>query len=701
MKKTGLIAALVLAAGGARAAASVDLSTGTALSTATLTCDELDYFTEANRLEARGNAVLTSSGTRLRADALTLVPAARTAEAAGRVILKDDVLTLFADRVSYDWARSTGSLREVFIRQGPWRIWGREVERLGPDLFRLRRAAFTSCDRDPPHYHFRGGSAVYRVDKRVSVSNVRFALEKTPLLYIPFYARSLQDNRWTLTVDPGNSARNGLTTKTIFSYPFGKSARASAIWDYFSRAGQGLGGELTYTDPRARGSLSAYMIRDRIVDDRRWNLRFAHWQQWSPRWQVQSNVAFQSDEEVNNTFVRDDYQRRRQLGESDIAFTHTAPWFTARIVAEHDRALDVANDRFVTARTVLPRLSAQTSALRVGHSSLYFQGSANFESFYDRPEVVTGAPNPILPGKDAVRQTADSTASLRWRWPLGKTISIEPSAGLTEQWHSHREEATTLDPRDLFQGRGFTGLNWRHRLTRALDYDLTHRYQVRWRPDTWSRDHAATDAGLERNEVSFFGSWRPSAAAWARLTTAYDFRDAPGLGYHTPRQRVSPPSLDVTLRPSRAWSATWRETLQLYPTRKTQSRQMSVRAGTSDRAYASSGISYNVGRPGQLDLNHGAAFSLTRGWWLSGDIHYTAEGGGRLRYNHMTFKEKNFVVRRDLHCWVVRVTYRERPGVNELYFRLDLKTNAQWRASQKLAGEEQYYPARDNRGDEE
>jgi hypothetical protein len=108
-----------------------------------------------------------------------------------------------------------------------------------------------------------------------------------------------------------------------------------------------------------------------------------------------------------------------------------------------------------------------------------------------------------------------------------------------------------------------------------------------------------------------------------------------------------------------------------------------------------------VGRPGQLDLNHGAAFSLTRGWWLSGDIHYTAEGGGRLRYNHVAFKEKNFVVRRDLHCWVVRVTYRERPGVNELYFRLDLKTNAQWRASQKLAGEEQYYPARENRGDEE
>lgn len=699
MKARALIALWLTVPVLAGAAETVALSTGAALSTATLTCDDLDYFTEANRLEARGNALLISSGTRLRADALTLVPAARTAEASGRVVLKDDVLTLFADRVSYDWAQSTGSLREVFLRQGQWRVWGREVERLGPNLFRLRRAAFTSCDRDPPHYHFRGGNAVYRVDERMSVSHVRFALEKTPLLWVPFYSRSLKDNRWALTVDPGNSARNGLTTRTVFSYPLGKNIRASALWDYFSRAGHGLGGELTYTEPTARGSLSAYVIRDRIADDRRWNLRFAHWQQWSPRWQVQSNVAFQSDEEVNNTFIRDDYQRRRQLGESDVAFTHTAPWFTARIVAEHDRALDVPGDRFVTARTVLPRVSAQTSALRVGRSSLYFQGSANFESSYDRPEVVAGTPNPILTGKDAVRQSADSTASLRWRWPLSKTISIEPSAGLTEQWRSHREEPLALDPRDLFQGRGFTGLNWRHRLTSALDYDLTHRYQVRWRPDTWSRDHAALDQGEERNEVSFFGSWRPSSAVWARLTTAYDFRDAPGLGFLTPRQRVAPPSLDVTLRPSRRWSATWRETAQLHPVRKTQSRQVSFRAGPSDRAFVSSGFSYNVGRAGQLDLNHAAAFSLTRGWWLSGDIHYTAEGAGRTRYNHVTFKEKNVVVRRDLHCWVVRVTYRERPGVNELYFRLDLKTNAQWRESQRLEGEAQYYPARETRGD--
>lgn len=670
-----------------------------ALSSATLTCEDLDYFPSENRVEARGNAVLTSSGTRLCADALTLHLSSRTAEAVGHVVLEDESLTLFSDEAGYDWAQSTGSLRNVFLQQGPFRIWARDMKRLGPELFLLERVAFTSCDLNPPHYHTRGGTAKYQVNKRMSVSNVRFAAEDTPLFYVPYYSRSFQDNRWTLTIDPGNSARNGLSAKTVFSYPVGTSARASILWDYYSRAGNGLGAEYTYANSKVRGSLEGYTINDRITDERRWNLRFGHWQQLTPLWQVQSNVAFQSDEDVNNEYIGDDYQRTRQLGESDIAFTRTGSWYTGRFLAEHDRALDEATGRFVTAKTILPQFSGQTSAIRLGRSSAYVQGSANFRNEYDRPEATPPDPNPILPGKDTFRQYADGTGSIRWRVPVTRNISLEPSTGLSEQWQSHQDLATELDPQDITQGRGFTGLNLRHRLTSTLDYDLTHRYKVRWRPNTFRRDHGADDHGVESNDLSFFGSWRPSRGVWGRLSTGYDFRDAPDPGYINARQRWTPPVAELNLRPSGWWSASLRETVQLYPARKPQSTQASGRIGRDDRAFFSSGFSYNVNRQGQLDLTHGAAFNLTRGWWLSGDIHYTALGSGGLHYNRVDFKEKNLVVRRDLHCWTVRVSYRERPGVSELYFRLDLKTNAQLRESRKIEGEEQFHPARDTRGE--
>lgn len=701
---------------------------GPVLSTASLTCDYMEFRAEENVVYARGNAVvissgtqleadeltvylssqvvvaqghavLRSSGTRLEADELTLYQSSQEAVARGHIYLNDESLTVLGDSVHYNWGNSTGEFQNVFIQQGPWRTWGRSLERMSPTRYRIRRAAFSSCELDPPHYHFRGGTAEFRVKERMSVTHIRPAVETTPFLYFPYYTRSLKDNRWSYTVEPGNSERNGLFAKNVFTSPIGEHAKARVLWDYYSLAGNGFGGEYSYSKSAMRGSVSGYQIKDKVDGRRRWNFRLGHWQQLNPRWQVQSNVALQSDDNVNDEFVGDDYERSRQLGEADVAFTRTGSWYTARIFSEHDRALDPVENRFVTKKTIFPQFGFSSSALRLGKSNAYFNFGGNFRNQYDRPEENDGEVNPIVPGKDHFRQYADGTGRFTWRWPVTKKISFEPSAGLSENWQSDQDAGDHLDPTDLTQGEGFTGLNMRHRLTRNLDYDIGHTYRVRWRPNTFRRDHASDDHGTEQNALNFFASYRPSSAVWGRATTTYDLRDTESLGYHTPRQRFSPPTLDAGYSPNRWFSVSGRESFQLYPARKPQSSVMDFRLGPDDKAFFSSGFSYNVSRRGELDLKSGAAFQLTKGWWLSGDVRYTASGSGGIHYNAIDFTEKNLVVRRDLHCWVVRVSYRERPGVHEVYFRFDLKTNMDIGKKASAFDDKQFYPARNELGE--
>jgi lipopolysaccharide export system protein LptA len=668
---------------------AVVVSSGTRLE-----ADELTVYLSSRVVVAQGNAVLISSGTRLEADELTLYQSSREAIARGRVYLNDEELSVLGDSVHYNWGNSTGEFQNIYIQQGVWRTWGRSLERLSPTHYRIKRAAFSSCDLNPPHYHFRGGSAEFRVKERMSVTHIRPAAEKTPFLYFPYYTRSLKDNRWTYTVDPGNSARNGLFAKNVFSYPIGENARARVLWDHYTLAGNGFGGEFSYSTHTVRGSVSGYQIHDKIDDRRRWNLRLGHWQQLNPRWQVQSRVAMQSDESVNDVFVGDDYQRSRQLGESDLAFTRTGTWYTARLYVEHDRTLDPVQKRFVTSKTILPQFGFQSSSLRLGQSNAYFNFGGNFRNEYDRPQEESGQFHPILPGKDHFRQYADGTGRFSWRLPVTKKISLEPSLGISEVWQSHQVDGLNLDPTDILQGKGFTGLNMRHRVTRSLDYDLGHTYRVRWRPNTFRRDHSAPDHGVELNGLNFLASYRPSSSIWGRASTFYDLRDTEYQGYHTPRQRFSPPTVDAGFSPNRWFSLTARESVQLYPARKIQSSVLDFRLGPDDKAFFSSGFSYNVSRPGELDLTNGAAFQLTPGWWLSGDVRSTASGSGSLRYNGISFTEKNLVVRRDLHCWVVRVNYRERTGVHEIFFRLDLKTNLDFRKNGAKFDDKQFYPAR-------
>ena len=80
------------------------------------------------------------------------------------------------------------------------------------------RAAFIELRPRSPHYHFRG-NAVYRVDERMSVSHVRFfgqnAASVDPFLFPLVEGQPVDIDRRS-----GNSARNGLTARTVF-FPFG------------------------------------------------------------------------------------------------------------------------------------------------------------------------------------------------------------------------------------------------------------------------------------------------------------------------------------------------------------------------------------------------------------------------------------------------------------------------------------------------
>jgi hypothetical protein len=665
-------------------------------STAVLTCDYLEFTSSENVVTARGNAVLVSSGTRLVADELRLNMARRSAVADGHVALMEGTTRLLSDHVVYDWAASSGVLNNAYIEELPWRIWAGTLERRGPNVYRLKRAAVTSCDQNPPHYHLRARSGVYRVRERITLYNDRLALERDPVFYTPLFTHALnKENTWTFTVDPGHGARDGAFAKMMFQYPLSLNTRGRLRWDAYQRTGNGLGAEYEYGLPTVRGRMTGYYLHDRLSDVTRWNGRLAHWQALTPRLSLQANAAVQSDADVNNLYVRDDYLRVRQQAESDAALTYQTGAYSARVAVEQDQIFDPVRGRFVRRQTVLPSASLQTSPLALGASGIYLTGNAAVTNRYVRPQVAALAAEPIVTEKDLFQQTASGAIELSRRFRLTKNVTLEPAGGVSETWQSWRDVGVGITRTGLSVGRMNGRLNWRHRVSSNFDYDLTQVHTVRWRPDSISRDHSAVDGGVERNALSFYGSYRAGAAAWARFGSGYDFRAFPGGAGVAPRQRITPPFAELSLRPRRNVRVFARETVQLHPTRKPQATQLDLSWDPAERTALSSGISYNVGRPGDLDVSHGASFDLTRKWSVVGGVQYTAAGAGGLRYNRVTIREKNLVLRRDLHCWILRGEMKFRPGVNEIFFRLDLKTNAETRRRADLPDRAQFRQGRE------
>lgn len=693
----------------------------TPFSTTTLTCDVLEFHESENLLTATGHAVLISSATRLEADRLNLNTDSRQATAQGHAVLsssatrvvseelyldeasrqvssevplrvEEDALRLWAHSGQFNWGTSTATLHSVYLEDPPWRLWGRKVWRLSPVFYRSRRAAFTSCDEDPPHYHFRALSARFRPHDRVTGYHTFFCLGDLPLFYFPVATHSLKKHLWTLHIDPGYSATKGYYTKTIFTYPFTPQNKGRILWDYYEKAGSGWGGEWTALNPDHSGTLYAYRIRDRVDQAQRWTLRGATAQRLSSRWSLQANGVAQSDENFNNQYFFDDDLRVRQSVESDLSVAYSHPSFFARLGTEHDRVFSASEGRFVTQQTVAPRLSLQTSPLKLPLKNTYLTGQANVAHTYTRP-TLGGDLKTFVPEKDMYRQTGDGSLRLSHRWQVTRHATLEPSATLAESWSSWQDLGLTRDSRDVWKGSGQTGLSLRQRLGRRWDLTASYRYQVRFRPNTLIRDHATPDRGIAAHDLGL-SAYAMRDRSWLRLQSGYDFRVGAGLPTGFDRQRITPPSLEWQWRGGQGLSVYWTERWQVDPAFVPQSRSVSFRWEREPRSWIENSVTYIHGVPGSLALKPALAWPFTQKWYVSAEAQCAFKGDRGLRYERVKVQERSFRINRDMHCWQMRISYMKRVGLEETQLRLELTTQFQRRVPAE-ARERQYYPGRE------
>ena len=638
--------------------------------TLTLTSDSLFYDGKTQQALATGNVTLQSGNTILQSNQLRLDRSQNTSFAEGGVYLKDIHGELWANQMDYDWNIESGDLKNVFIYEKPWRIWARTMHRKPDPKNTLKRVAVTHCDADKPHYHFRSRHANHKPNKRFTLWGPAIVVGKVPVFWFPVWTRSLQDKKWSLRVYPGQSAREGFFTKTRFGYPITPKSYLRLYWDLYEHTGYGLGGQYSYRGVNLNSSFDVYRIDDTLDDRLRWNVRGNHWQRLADKWTMQSRLAFQSDSDVSNLYYEDE-DRVRKTTESDLAFTYRNQKYTSRISFEQDQIYSEEQDDFVRYKTVLPSLDFQTTALKFGNDN-YFTMSANYKNQYTRPGPSSNEPDPIDPEQDLFQQTANTNFSLWKLLKVKKSATITPRIGFKEEWKSWDIENDVVDEKDSFQGTAFSSINWRQRLGRQWDVNTTYNYNVRLEKNGFSRDYAAIDKGQALHNARLFVWYRPTTRWSYRLQTGYDFTKDRGEVIESSRQKITNPSLEIRGKFLKNWSVFYRHTQDLYPLRIVDSSLFSLDWKKNNDLYVKSGWTYNAFLPGQVQLRHELAFPLSSKWAISGRVIYNLEGTRGTRYNKTTFVERSVTLKRDLHCWKIRVDYRRRLNVDSIYVQLDL-----------------------------
>ena len=220
--------------------------------------DELELNTGTGELSARGNVVFKTPTTQISAERVTFNTKTRlgTFEQASGI-------AQLGDRAVRDRSMFGTMEPDIYFH-------GETIEKIGPDKYRLRHGAFTTCVQPTPRWEIVSGNATINLHDYAMLSNAVIRVKDVPVFDLPMLYYPIQDDdRATGILIPtyGASLARGQSISNAFFWAINRSQDATFFHDWLFSRGNGVGTEYRYVlAPQAQGSFLYYYLNENAAE---------------------------------------------------------------------------------------------------------------------------------------------------------------------------------------------------------------------------------------------------------------------------------------------------------------------------------------------------------------------------------------------------------------------------------------------------
>lgn len=216
--------------------------------------DEIDVYTDEDRVVATGNVLFTTPDTRISASRVEFDLETKTGT--------------FYDATGTSKVKPQVGVKSMFgTQEADMQFRGEKLEKLGEKKYRITNGGFTSCLQPTARWEFTSGSLTINVDRYAVARNTIFRVKGVPLLYLPIIYYPLEeDDRATGFLLPsyGLSTIEGQTVRNAFFWAINRSMDLTLMHDWFSKAGQAVGSEFRYVAaPGSSGRVTASFLNEK------------------------------------------------------------------------------------------------------------------------------------------------------------------------------------------------------------------------------------------------------------------------------------------------------------------------------------------------------------------------------------------------------------------------------------------------------
>jgi len=308
-------------------------------------------------------------------------------------------------------------------------FFGDTIEKVGPKKYKITKGGFTTCVQPTPRWNLNADTVLLNVDHYTVLKDAVLSVKGVPMLYLPImYYPTKRDGRATGFLIPtyGASSLRGQSLHNAFFWAIDRSEDATVMYDWFSKTGQGVGGEYRYNFGLGNdGNLRTYLLDQHEVSyaqpdgstvqvggGRSYELRGGANQTLPGRIRARANVDYFSSIVTSQTFNTNIYdlsRSQRQFGGNLIGAWGT---YSLNGTLDHreyfyDRTSSVLSGswpRFTLSRNERPLLG----------SVVYFSVGTDYAHFLRDTRTLTGDVDSSLSRFDVSPQVRFPFK--KWQW---------------------------------------------------------------------------------------------------------------------------------------------------------------------------------------------------------------------------------------------------------------------------------------------
>ncbi|MCX5692464.1 MAG: LPS assembly protein LptD [Candidatus Omnitrophica bacterium] len=283
--------------------------------------DQIEFFPKEQKVIGKGNVSIDYEGMKLTCDRVAVYTETKDAEAEGNVVLQTAGTELKGEKIIYNFGTKVGTILKARAKSGEWYAFGDKIELLSNSTYKVINGYITSCSLLKPHYKIAAKTVtINTADNKVAAKDVTVKVGNTPIAYLPKYHFNLKTEGWpAVNVIPGKKSKWGVFALNSYRYEMDDKNSLTLRVDERSKWGLAEGFDYKYyLNGFGGGLLRTYYTNQRNVDrnesqkgeQQRYQIQARH--RWDINDHAMAIMEYHRSSDANMTkdyFYREEYER--------------------------------------------------------------------------------------------------------------------------------------------------------------------------------------------------------------------------------------------------------------------------------------------------------------------------------------------------------------------------------------------------------